>query len=563
MKIYLIIILWVTNIPNLDAKVSNEDSYVMAAVSKVVNMISDSTIWNLDSSGIVGVANPIDRLGEALSHGDYNNDGIQDLAIGIPNHDFSFFGTTINNTGVVLIIYGRSNGLSSFNNQFLYQTFESDPPNLENINGVESDDFFGKSLASGDFNCDGITDLAVGTPEEDYNTINPAIRQNVGAINVFYGSINGFADLGAGSTFLFQGTGLGIFFDGSISANDRFGWSMTTGDFNGDDCDDLAVSAPFEDFGNPSPTIIDAGQVEVYYGRAQGLSGESEFRDSLSQQSDDIPESSSETNDQFGLSLTAGDYSLAGIGSNNFDFLAVGIPGEDINNVTNAGAVQVFEGGSNGIDLQNTSVIWSQAGDIIGIVEEHDRFGSSLTTGDFNNDFVDDLVVGVPREDINSSGINDAGSINIIYGDSFGLSSANNQSFHQNFNGIIGTAENSDQFGDVLTSGDLNNDSFDDLVVGVPRENSSSGAFHILYGSISGITTDNNEYQTNNFSPLDEMGFSMTIADFGNGGELAVGIPGDDIFNGNNDVGAVEVFKFTQPMLPELIFSNSFEGLSF
>ncbi len=523
------------------------------------NTITDSTIWNLDSTNIIGESSPLDRLGESVSHGDYNNDGIQDLAIGIPNYDFQFFGITINNTGVVLIIYGSPSGLSSSNEQFLFQTFSSSN-SLEDLNGVEENDFFGRSLASGDFNCDGIADLAVGTPEEDYNTINPAIRQNVGAINIFHGSVDGFSDLGAGSTFLFQGTGLGIFADSSSTANDRFGWSMAAGDFDGDDCDDLAVSAPFEDFGSPVPTIIDGGQVEVYYGRAQGLSGEPEFRDSLSQQSDDLPITASETNDQFGLSLTAGDYSLAGIGNNNFDYLAVGIPGEDVNGVTNAGAVQVFEGGSNGIDLQNSSVIWSQAGDIIGVVEENDRFGTSLTTGDFNNDFVDDLVVGVPREDINSAGINDAGSINIIYGDSFGLSSVNNQSFHQNFTGILGVAESTDQFGDTLASGDLNNDSFDDLVVGVPRENSSSGAFHILYGSISGITTDENQYYTNNFSPLDEMGYAMTVADFGNGGELAVGIPGDDIFisqaNTINDAGSVEVFNFIQP---DLIFSDSFE----
>jgi len=554
MKIYLIIILLVTSMSNSVAMVATDKSFTIDAISNAVNVITGSKVWNLDTNGIVGDTSSLDRLGESVSHGDYNNDGFQDLAIGIPNYDFEFFGTTLNNVGTVLIIYGSPSGLSSLNDQFLFQTFESDPPNLENQNGVEENDFFGKSLASGDFNCDGITDLAVGVPEENYN-LNGDLRNNVGAINVFYGSANGFADLGVGSTFLFQGTGLGIFSDGSIEQNDRFGWSMATGDFDGDACDDLSVSAPFEDFGL-SNSIIDGGQVEVYYGRAQGLSGESDFRDSLSQQSDDMPETAAQTNDQFGLSLTAGDYSLAGVGMNNFDFLAVGIPGEDVNGESNAGAVQVFEGGSNGIDLQNTSVIWSQAGDIIGIVEANDRFGSSLTTGDFNHDFVDDLVVGVPREDINNAGINDAGSINIIYGNTFGLASDNNQSFHQNFTGILGVAESTDQFGDSLASGDLNNDSFDDLVVGVPRENSSSGAFHILYGSISGITTDNNLYQTNNFSPLDEMGFSMTVADFGNGFEIAVGIPGDDIFNGFNDVGSVEVFNFVQP---DLMFSDSFE----
>jgi len=562
MKNTILFILMLNTCSSMAVENSLENKNILDQISNVIiqisNTITGSTVWNLNSSGITGSSDPFDRLGESVSHGDYNNDGIQDLAIGIPNYDL--FGTDLNNAGAVLIIYGGSNGLSSSGEQFLFQDFGD-------LNGIEENDFFGKSLTSGDFNCDGITDLAVGSPEEDFNTINPAIRQNVGAINIFHGSIDGFANLGAGSTFLFQGTGLGIFSDSSIEENDRFGWSMATGDFNGDECDDLAVSAPWEDFGSPVPTIIDGGQVEVYYGRTQGLSGEPEFRDSLSQQSDDIPATASETNDQFGLSLTAGDYSLAGIGANNFDSLAVGIPGEDINNITNAGAVQVFEGGSNGIDSQNTSEIWSQAGDILGIVEEHDRFGSSLTTGDFNNDFVDDLAIGVPRENLNNAGISDAGSINIIYGDIFGLTAIGNQSFHQNTPGIDGDAETSDRFGDVLTTGDLNGDGADDIVIGVPRENSSKGAFHILYGSNvidngGGIIVDNSIFEKNlsDGEDLDQMGYAMTIADFGNGTEIAVGIPGDDSDNDSNDAGSVEVFRFQELVLPDLMFSDSFEN---
>ena len=529
-------------------------------INQISNIIIGSTIWNLDSTNIISESSPIDRLGESVSHGDYNNDGIQDLAIGIPNYDFQFFGVTLNNTGTVLIIYGSPNGLSSSNEQLLFQTFESDPPNFENINGVEENDFFGKSLASADFNCDGITDLAVGTPDESV-TISGELRNNVGAVNIFYGSINGFADLGEGSTFLLQGTGTGIFFSGHISDGDRFGWSMAVGNFddgadNGHACFDLAVSAPFEDFGNMNQ-ISDGGQVDVFYGRSAGLSGEPDFRDSLTQQSDDIPESAAESNDQFGLSLTSGIFSLF---NNNFSSLVVGIPGEDIDGITNAGAVQVFHGSIDGLDENNSSEIWSQSGAIIGIVEANDRFGSSVATGRFNNDFIDDLVIGVPREDINSSGINDAGSINIIYGDSFGLSSSGNQSFHQNTANMLGSAENSDRFGDVVVTGDLNNDNFDDLVIGVPREDDSKGAFHILYGTVNGISTDENQYETNIFfggAILDEMGYAMTVADFGDGKEIAVGIPGDDSSDGDNDAGSVEVFRVQS----DIIFIDSFDSL--
>ena len=46
------------------------------------------------------------------------------------------------------------------------------------------------------------------------------------------------------------------------------------------------------------------------------------------------------------------------------------------------------------------------------------NFGSSIVTGDFNNDGFNDLVIGTPNEN------NGAGQINIIYGSSVGLSHA-------------------------------------------------------------------------------------------------------------------------------------------
>jgi len=116
-------------------------------------------------------------------------------------------------------------------------------------------------------------------------------------------------------------------------------------------------------------------------------------------------------------------------------------------------------------------------------------------------------------------------------------------------------------FGETLTSGDLNGDSIDDLVIGVPRENISKGAFHILFGSDNGITTNDSLFEKNleDGEDLDEMGYAMTIADFGIGTELVVGIPGDDSsVSSFNDAGSVEVFEFPQP-LPDMMFSDSFE----
>ena len=542
--------------------------YLLVFTTCVINAngITGSTVWNLDSTNIIGESSSIDRLGEAVSYGDYNGDGFQDLAIGIPNYDFEFLFGTINNTGTVLIIYGSPTGLSTSNEQFLFQTFESDPANLENSNGVEANDFFGKSLASGDFNCDGFTDLAVGTPDESV-TIDGELRNNVGAINIFYGSDVGFADLGAGSTFLFQYSGTTPLTLGFLEEGDRFGWSMTVGNFNGDadigndhECHDLAVSSPFEDFGPNN----DAGMVSIFYGSESNDISHS-GQDVLTQADINI-DGEAQSGDQFGLSLASGESSVSlQVGSRPFSFLAIGIPGKDIDGQADAGAVQVFKGSAEGLKPQGevNETIWSQSGDIVGLVEANDRFGSSLATGDFNNDRIDDLAIGVPREDINASGINDAGSVNIIYGNTFGLSSSGNQSFHENTANVGGSAETSDWFGSVLTAGDLNNDQYDDLVIGVPRENSSRGAFHVLHGSSNGVTTSEDIYESNIFAQvLEEFSFALTVADFGKGEELVVGIPGDNSGDGDNQAGSVEVFEF-EANISDLIFANSFEDLDF
>ena len=86
-----------------------------------------------------------------------------------------------------------------------------------------------------------------------------------------------------------------------------------------------------------------------------------------------------------------------------------------------------------------------------------------------------DLAIGVQFEDLSNA--TNAGAVNVIYGSSLGLKatpvSAGNgradQIFTQDSANVEGVAEDSDEFGKSLTSGDFNGDSFDDLAIGCTK----------------------------------------------------------------------------------------------
>jgi hypothetical protein len=74
--------------------------------------------WTQDSVvngvAIADTTETSDNFGAAVAAGDFNGDGFDDLAVGVPFEDFG----TLSNTGAVNVIYGTAAGLSAVNNQF-------------------------------------------------------------------------------------------------------------------------------------------------------------------------------------------------------------------------------------------------------------------------------------------------------------------------------------------------------------------------------------------------------------------------------------------------------------
>jgi hypothetical protein len=109
---------------------------------------------------------------------------------------------------------------------------------------------------------------------------------------------------------------------------------------------------------------------------------------------------------------------------------------------------------------------------------------------DFNGDGYADLAFGSPYGKI--SGHSSAGFVTIVPGSSTGPVTSKKKIFSQNTTGVPGTAEAGDHFGMALTSLDIDQDGYADLVVGAPDEDTTAGVDAggewILWGSSSGLT---------------------------------------------------------------------------
>jgi hypothetical protein len=395
-----------------------------------------------------------------------------------------------------------------------------------------SGDMFGWAEASGDFNADGFADLAVGVPFREVGSATDA-----GAVSILYGSPSGLSAAGS------QQWNQDLLGTNKAESGDGLGASVASGDINGDGFDDLAVGVPGEAVG----VIATAGAVNVLFGSALGLTATgNEF---WNQNSAGV-RNKSETDDEFGLSVAIGDFDGDGFGD-----LAVGVPFEDLPSGglsrEDAGAVNVLYGSATGLTSDDDD-FWSQdSPDIDGIVETGDWFGYAVGTGDFNGDGFDDLITGVPLEDV--GGIADAGGANVIYGTLTGLSASGNQFWDQNSTGISGGAEAGDDFAFAVSAGDFDGDGFDDAVFGVPGEDigkvKDAGATAVIYGKATGLDDPGNDLWDQDSSGIggvaeagDIFGVSVTAADFGNGPEddLASGVQGEDI-GSIVDAGAASV----------------------
>ena len=158
--------------------------------------------------------------------------------------------------------------------------------------------------------------------------------------------------------------------------------------------------------------------------------------------------------------------------ADGFDDEAIGVPGEGVGGVADAGAVNVLYGGANGLAADGNQVWHQDSPNIEGTAGAGDRFGEAVACGDFNGDRFDDLVAGVLGEDADAT---DAGAVNVIYGSRVGLVATGDQIWSQDSQRDRRDSRVADRFGSSIATGDFDADGFDDLAVGVPAERGRLG----------------------------------------------------------------------------------------
>jgi hypothetical protein len=371
------------------------------------------------------------------SAGDVNADGYADVIVGA-----SAFDASADRQGAAFLFLGSASGIADGNPATADAQLDSDAAPIDT----------GFSVAAGDVNGDGYSDVIVGSP------VYTDGQQAEGGALVFLGSGRGIADGNQDSAY-------GQLESDQASA--AMGYSVASaGDVNGDGYSDVIVGAPFYDAGTS-----DEGAAFVFLG-SQGGIGDGNPLSAHAQLE----------GDQFEAQMGR---CVASAGDVNGDGYADVIVGANLYDADQAseGAAFVFLGSASGIPDGNPATAHAQL--------ESDQAGATLgrsvaSAGDVNGDGYADVIVGAEGYD---AGESNEGAAFVFLGSATGIADGNPDTAHAQLE--------SDQidahFGySVASAGDVNGDGYSDVIAGgqlYDGGHSDEGVALVFLGSPDGIAS--------------------------------------------------------------------------
>ena len=327
---------------------------------------------------------------------------------------------------------------------------------------------------------------------------------------------------------------------------------VVTGDFNADGIDDILVGARFGD--GPNNQREGAGEAYVIFGSAdvpQAID--------IADAQQDLTIWGAAPGDSLGFAATAADINDDGIDDIIVAALfAAGSSGD-------AGSVYIVFGGPG---LQGSLDLAEVDADVtIEGPEPGGFFGDSVAAGDINGDDLVDIIIGATfrshQRDPQSVAVN-GGATYVVFGSSKWPAAVDTS--RGEFDVAIFGADDFDELGDTVASGDINGDGFDDIIMtaeaadGPDNARPTAAEVHVVFGSpdLSGdlnIGEGDQDLSILGADPHDTLGFSLATGDLDGDGvdDLVMSARGDNgPRNSANAVGAVYLLA-GGPDLPSVI----------
>lgn len=468
------------------------------------------TLTDLD----INLAGGRDFVGNGVGYGIgvgniFNHaDGTQDIAVGAWLDDKSLTAGQITNQGDIYVYRNTNSAINTVVQQYGFD--------LGTVPRVNQE--YGTAMCTGDINNDGIPDLVIGSPRQDYDAISSVSAIDIGAVYIYYGKSYGEID--------FQNPDQIVYGPGD-SPSGLFGTSCVVMDFDRDGKNDLIIGSPGRRVG------ANAGRGQVYV--FLGSSGAITSTPGITLDSPNVA-----ANQSFGYSLAKGDWD-----GNGYPDLAVGAIGISSGAFTNAGRAYVYWANSttgkvaasspttlmppSGAAGTAASVPNGTCGNFAskGLGVSHTlnnsmNFGYAMTSFKSRarigtNPVGEDLVICAPGQnaaagDLDTTSVAHSpagvcyiyeGSWNYNYNDAGGgtittsrndyeiSSCANNEIRHQEAKALAGNTPS--YFGTSVTTGKWDSDNVDDLVICAYRGKNLSlnqldvGACYAFYGASNGL----------------------------------------------------------------------------
>jgi len=368
---------------------------------------------------------------------------------------------------------------------------------------IEAHDQFGWAMATGDYNCDGVDDLAVSAIGEGPN-----------------------GGKTTGSVFMYLGVaGLGLvpwtridekdLLPLSLGNNDRFGSALASAKIDADACSDLVIGAPgaaITSGGNHS------GVVFVLYGSTTGLRIDNSVQ--VIDQHGLVSGETDSPGDNFGATLA--------LSGENPPLLAIGVPGETVGSIK-SGFVNVAKADLSQPKGQQFAKFAQLQPPTL---DAGAQFGTALVFSDFDFDGHRDLAVGEPDWGYSP------GKVFVYPGNGSGYDAAVTVNEHSSLQ-----TSNYDGFGSTLAVGAILSNG-GELIVGAPDFYTGNGRVFLYApngGHLSGFTVMDGIAVGNG-----GIGSSLKVADIDGDGnqDIVTGVPGHRSAQTGVDLGEIAIYEF-------------------